>query len=173
LTDNEFAVLVLAASVSFLSNSARFRPVVCQAVHKLMGQLGQDLPSEMANLLKACVAVPCRSCLDDIDEQHGLVLEQLLLAIRKRRCVQIDYCQANRPEVREQTKLSPYRLVFANGCHVTGQSAIHRQVRSFDLNTIVKAELTNDSYTVPLGYLRPLYNRTLDDFPAYQGSTQE
>jgi len=164
LSPDEFATLALAASMSPLANGHQFGGIVRQSIHKLMGQVNQDLRREVANLLKACVTGQSSPSFPTIDDQHERILARVLLAIRKRRCIRVVYAQHDHPQSHQQTKLSPYRLtVSPSRCYITGRSSVHRRIQTFDLHRITEAELTDDSYTVPLAYLRPAHLDDIDD----------
>jgi len=48
------------------------------------------------------------------------------------------------------TRISPYRLlVDGPRCYLVGRSTLHRQVRTFWLPWIHRAEVTDDTYTIP------------------------
>jgi len=87
------------------------------------------------------------------------VYEQLLEAIRRRRCVRIGYT-APTDEGHFCTKLSPYRLLFSRrSWYVIGRSSLHRGVRTFNVGRIVDLAPLDDQFTVPRGFSIDRYLR--------------
>ncbi len=80
------------------------------------------------------------------------VYQQLLSAIASRRPVQIEYDSFSDQQV-ICLKLSPYRMLFSRrSWYVIGRSALHREVRTFNVGRIRTLELLRDHYSIPRGF---------------------
>ncbi|HLA84702.1 MAG TPA: WYL domain-containing protein, partial [Thermoguttaceae bacterium] len=65
------------------------------------------------------------------------IYEQLVEAIRRRRCVRLRYV-APTEEGEFSTRLSPYRLLFSRrSWYAIGRSSLHRSVRTFNVGRIL------------------------------------
>ncbi|WP_437185089.1 helix-turn-helix transcriptional regulator [Planctomicrobium sp. SH668] len=75
--------------------------------------------------------------------------ETLLAATSERRKVRIVY-RSFAEQKTIQSLISPYRILFKrHAWYVIGRSSLHRSVRTFHLGRIERAELTEDSFSMP------------------------
>jgi predicted DNA-binding transcriptional regulator YafY len=78
--------------------------------------------------------------------------QQLIDAIRRRRCVRIEYDSFSDRELLS-TKLSPYRLLFSRrSWYVFGRSSCHRQTRTFNVGRIVSLDTLDERFSFPRGF---------------------
>ncbi len=80
------------------------------------------------------------------------VYQQLLAAIAAHRPVRIEYDSLS-DQALLRLKLSPYRLLFSRrSWYVIGRSAMHREVRTFNIGRIRKLELLDDQFLIPRSF---------------------
>ena len=78
--------------------------------------------------------------------------QQLIDAIRRRRCVRIEYDSFSDREL-IRTKLSPYRLLFSRrSWYVFERSSFHRQTRTFNVGRISRLEPLDERFQFPRGF---------------------
>jgi predicted DNA-binding transcriptional regulator YafY len=107
---------------------------------------------EIVALLKSCVVEQAFRFLSPVEPT---VFIQIIKGLRQKRCLRIAYSAPDKAGLLEQTKLSPYRLVCSErSCCVVGRSSVHRKTCSFDIQSIAKAELLEDSCELPPKYRR-------------------
>jgi len=147
LTENELALLLLAAHSSPIANGGELGKVITEASSKLLAQAPMELRTAAARLLRACqIAADARL---PSQEEHQQCL-QILAAIRQQRQIRLLY-QAEPPQDSTiQTKVAPYRLVLqSENAHLFGHSSWHRKVYRFQLRQITRIEITEGGYSVP------------------------
>lgn len=87
------------------------------------------------------------------------IYEQLVEAIRRRRCVRLRYV-APTEEGEFSTRLSPYRLLFSRrSWYAIGRSSLHRSVRTFNVGRILDLVPLDDVFIVPRGFSIDRYLR--------------
>jgi predicted DNA-binding transcriptional regulator YafY len=147
LTEDELALLILAAQSSPIAGHGELGKIITRASSKLLSQAPLELRTEAANLLQACeIAADARF---QSQEEHDLCL-QILTAIRQQRQIRLTYQTGAPGESTIQTKVVPYRLVLqAEDAHLFGHSSWHRKAYSFQLRQITRIEITEDGYSLP------------------------
>ena len=80
------------------------------------------------------------------------IYQQLIDAIRRRRCVRIEYDSFSDREM-IRTKLSPYRLLFSRrSWYVFGRSSFHRPTRTFNVGRISRLEPLEERFNFRRGF---------------------
>ena len=83
---------------------------------------------------------------------HSPVYRQLLAAIAARRTVRIEYDSLSDRSIL-RLKLSPYRMLFSRrSWYVIGRSAMHREVRTFNVGRIRALEMMDDEFMIPRNF---------------------
>ncbi|HEY4313250.1 MAG TPA: WYL domain-containing protein [Pirellulales bacterium] len=111
------------------------------------------LPEQLREYLReATGAIHMR--LEATNQSHGAApyYQQLIDAIRRRRCVRIEYDSFSDQDV-IRTKLSPYRLLFSRrSWYVFARSSFHRQTRTFNVGRISHLEPLDERFQIPRGF---------------------
>jgi predicted DNA-binding transcriptional regulator YafY len=90
---------------------------------------------------------------------HPTVFQQLLGCVASHRSVRILYDSFSDPAPL-RLKLSPYRLLFSRrSWYVIGRSALHREVRTFNLARITELEIVNEIFHFPRNFSVERYLR--------------
>lgn len=80
------------------------------------------------------------------------LLDQVMVGIEDRRCVQVAYRSATASEP-VTYRLHPYAMVMhRKSLYVVAYSEHHREVRHFKVDRLVHAELTDQKFTIPRGF---------------------
>lgn len=147
LTEDELALLILAAQSSPIASGGDLGTIIAEASSKLLAQAPVELRTAAARLLGACtIAADARL---PSQEEHQRCLE-ILAAIRQQRQIRLLYQNEPPQESTIQTKVAPYRLVMeSEDAHLVGHSSWHRKVWRFRLRQIARIEITEDEFSVP------------------------
>jgi proteasome accessory factor B len=85
-------------------------------------------------------------------ENHQDKYTQLVEAIKRRRCVRIEY-HPPAGEALLHTRLCPFRLMFSRrSWYVIGRSTVHRATRTFNVGRIAQLEMLDDTFRVPKNF---------------------
>ena len=153
LTDEELLVLLLAARTSHLADYQEFASPLNQSISKILRQLPDRVREEAISLLKSCLIEPPQVVQEAPNRN---IHQSILAAIRKKCQLRISFQPRNQPELSQQTKIAPYRLIASqNRWVLIGRSSYHRGVYRFDLQRIQWVEVTDDSYELPARYRNP------------------
>jgi proteasome accessory factor B len=143
---DELAMLFLAAHLSLVPSIPELGAMVREAAAKLLCNLPEENRTQIANLLNACR-------LDlDLPVPDSRIVKSIFKAIRLRRQIRISTA-SDGPVPPLETKVAPYRFVATAGRWLLiGRSSIHRSVQTFDVATIKRVDITEDTYSVPQGF---------------------
>jgi proteasome accessory factor B len=119
------------------------------AAMKLEGSLPPPLREQFRDLRRSIRIKP--SALSRLDDKESVYLA-LVDARTRRRAVRIEYDSLTENEC-ISTKLRPYHLLFSrHSWYVIGRSALHRDVRTFNLSRIRSLEKTSERFAIPKGF---------------------
>ncbi|MBI3468953.1 MAG: WYL domain-containing protein [Planctomycetes bacterium] len=144
ISPDELRALVLFQQFSLLGATDRPGSAARSALLKLLASAPPKLREDAAALLRSCVSVAAQPPLPETrEEQFWAILD----GIRCRQQVRITY---NDADGQTRTKLAPYLVISApDGWSVVGRSSLHRQVRCFAIEQIVRVDMTEDAYSRP------------------------
>ena len=146
--EEALAVMILCYEMG--SNS---RLPFLEAAHSAALKLESSLPNRIRDRLReATAAVQISMQPGSRLSGHTAIYQQLLSCIATRRAVHLDYDSFS-DQKPLQLKLSPYRLLFSrHSWYVIGRSALHREVRTFNVGRIRQLIVLNESYQIPRGF---------------------
>jgi predicted DNA-binding transcriptional regulator YafY len=149
VSDEELTMLFLAAHLSLAQGVPELGGVVREAMAKLMCSIPEETRMEIASLLNACIA----DCRASVTDSRGLMA--IFKAIRAKRQIRI-YVAGDPPARSLETKVAPYCVVAKPRTWLlVGRSSFHRRVRAFDVSSIKRVEITEDTYSVPHRFRHP------------------
>lgn len=128
----------------FMRYSDEADPHGVSALRRLASVLPDPIAQHVERMLVQLEGKPSRL-------QFARVLETITSGWAKGRCVRIRYQTAQRPEERE-TVLEPYFLEASGAGYATyviGFSQAHSEVRTFKVERITSADLTDQDFQVP------------------------
>lgn len=146
LTPEEAFALIGLATEFVRSRDVQFYDAAYDAAVKLERTLPKALRQTVRRETRG-VRVQSRplSALDG----HASVYRQLVEAIARRNVTRIVYGSLTEWETIE-TELRPYRLLFSQrSWYVLGRSAMHREVRTFNLARIKSLDVLKRKYVIP------------------------
>ncbi|QDT65839.1 helix-turn-helix transcriptional regulator [Calycomorphotria hydatis] len=116
------------------------------AAAKLLSGLPSQLRDHVGELTEQIeIRLDPHNSLSKSEETYSLMKD----AIRERKKIRIQYDDFSAGK-EISTLLSPYRLLFQRrSWYVIGRSSVHRQVRTFHLGRVLRAEITDSEYKVP------------------------
>lgn len=143
------ALLVLCHELSDVRHGMPFQGAARSAAVKLEASLPGKLRDRVRQVADAVqIRVGPSAPLED----HEPLYDQLLEAIRERRCVRIAYQSLTEWET-ISTRLSPYRLLFSRrSWYVVGRSSLHRATRTFHVGRIRRLEKLDEKFQIPRGF---------------------
>lgn len=143
------ALLVLCHELGDARHGMPFQGTARTAAVKLEASLPGKLHDHVRQVADAVhIRVGPSTPLNDSEPLY----EQLLDAIRGRRCVRISYQSLTEWET-ISTRLSPYRLLFSRrSWYVVGRSSLHRSTRTFHVGRIRQLEKLDERFSIPRGF---------------------
>jgi predicted DNA-binding transcriptional regulator YafY len=143
--EEALSILALAGEMG-RSERLPFFDAAYTAAIKLEGNLPAALRKQLRSVTRAIKIRPTKvSRLAGKDE----IYHSLVAAIESRRVVKMQYDSFTEWE-RITTKLRPYRLLFSrHSWYVAGRSALHREVRIFNLTRIASLKRLGERFVVP------------------------
>ncbi len=147
-SDEAFALIGLATEFG-RNRDLPFHDAAYDAAVKLEKTLPKALRQAVRREVRGIKVQPGR--LSKLVEKAG-VYRQLVNAIAHRRVTRIVYGSLTEWETIE-TELRPYRLLFSqHSWYVVGRSAMHREVRTFNLERIKSLETLSRKYAIPKSF---------------------
>ena len=144
--DEALSLLVLCRHMGDAGSGIPFQRAARSAMLKLLSNLPRKMREDVGELGEHVqVEFDARNPLSQSEGFYELLLQSL--AARRR--VRITYDSLT--EWKEIcTLLSPYRLLFSRrSWYVIGRSSLHRQIRTFNVGRIQKAEVVDQFYEIP------------------------
>jgi predicted DNA-binding transcriptional regulator YafY len=149
LSEDELVFLLASVQLSPLESVAELRDTAHQSIAKLLATLPQESRLEICRLMNSFSTDYAEAIADP---QVAPTMKVVFLAIRKRQQLRMVIKQNNGQDWL-QTKFAPYRISFNGGrWEVIGRSSVHMATCTFDIQNIVRVELTEDTYAVPRGF---------------------
>jgi proteasome accessory factor B len=147
-TEEALAVIVLCYEMGSDSRLPFY-----EAAQNAALKLEASLPGRVREQLQEIsAAVQIKTVPGNPLEGQMPVYRQLLAAIATRRPVRIAYDSFSDRSVLN-LKLSPYRMLFSRrSWYVIGRSAMHREVRTFNVGRIQSLDLLDEEFQVPRGF---------------------
>lgn len=144
--DEALSLLVLCRNMGDTDDGIPFQRPARSAMLKLLSNLPTKMREDVGELGEhVSVEFDAQNPLSESEPFYELLLQSL--AARQR--VRITYDSLTEWE-EIGTLLSPYRLLFSRrSWYVIGRSSLHRQVRTFNVGRILKAEVVDQSYEIP------------------------
>jgi proteasome accessory factor B len=147
-TEEALAVIVLCYE---MGNDSRlpFYQAAQSAALKLEGSLPARVREQLSEL---SAAVQIKTGPGNRLTGQMPIYQRLLAAIALRRSVEIVYDSASDREVLT-LKLSPYRMLYSRrSWYVIGRSALHREVRTFNVGRIRSLQALDERFSLPRGF---------------------
>jgi proteasome accessory factor B len=147
-TEEALAVIVLCYEMGSDSRLPFY-----EAAQNAALKLEASLPGRVREQLQEISsAVQIKTVPGNRLEGQQPVYRQLLAAIGSRRPVRIAYDSFSDRQVLN-LKLSPYRMLFSRrSWYVIGRSAMHREVRTFNVGRIQSLDMLDEEFQVPRGF---------------------
>lgn len=147
-TEEALAVIVLCYEMGSDSRLPFY-----EAAQNAALKLEASLPGRVREQLQEIsLAVQIKTVPGNRLEGQMPVYRQLLAAIAARRPVRIEYDSFSDRQLL-RLKLSPYRMLFSRrSWYVIGRSAMHREVRTFNVGRIQSLDLLDEQFHVPSGF---------------------
>jgi proteasome accessory factor B len=144
--EETLSLLVLCHELGNSGQGIPFYRAAQSAAMKLMSNLPQRLRE---STLKSAESISVRLDPHNPMPASKTVFETLSQALADRRQVRISYESLDEQKT-ISTLLSPYRLLFSRrSWFAIGRSSLHRQVRTFNVGRVLKAEVLDSSYRIP------------------------
>lgn len=148
-TPDEALALVALATEFGRNQALPFYDAAYDAALKVERILPADVQKGVRRVARAISIRPTRPGLL---AGKADIYQQLVAAIENRRVVQIGYESLTEWES-IVTKLRPYRLLFRqHSWYVIGRSALHREIRIFNLARIESLETFKQRFVIPAGF---------------------
>jgi predicted DNA-binding transcriptional regulator YafY len=143
---DELVFLILGANLSVLRSVSGGAKDIDQAIAKVLCRVPEATRAKVCSVL--CAFESDAGASDRVCVGHPEAFKLIVQSIYSRRQIRIALAEDSaRPWT---TKLSPYRIIVsADRNLVVGRSSYHRKTCGFDLEEIVKVELTGDPYEIP------------------------
>ena len=144
--EESLSLLVLCYELGDDEHGIPFHASARSAAVKLLSNLPSNFREHVGDLTEAIsVRLPSHNLLPNAKSHYDLLVQ----SISKRRQIRIQYQSfAENDEI--STVMSPYRILFnRRSWYLIGRSTLHREVRTFNIGRIIKAELLDSNYKVP------------------------
>ncbi len=144
--DETLSLLVLCHELGNSDQGIPFHRAARTAALKLLSNLPRQLrESTVKSAQSISVRLDPRSPLDGAKSNFDLFNQ----ALQSRRQVRVEYESFDEKQ-QIRTVLSPYRILFSRrSWYVIGRSSLHRQVRTFNIGRVLKAETLDSTYRIP------------------------
>jgi len=146
--EETLSLLVLCHELGHSKKGVPFYRKARSAALKLLSNLPRHLREKLGELTESIsVHLDPHNPLHEAKPHYDLLLQ----ALKERRQIRLRYHSLTKDEWGEiGTLLSPYRILFSRrSWYVIGRSSLHREVRTFNIGRILKAELLDKRYTIP------------------------
>lgn len=143
LLKEDWTLLLLAAHVQGLSMGKENRTRLVHVIARLLAQFSASVTNELSRAINSLAGDEHPVCWPGVQSPH---FGDILFGLQQRRCLRIRY-DAGTGEQSVQTKVTPHRLVTANGqWSLVGRSSMHRATRTFPLQDILQVEVLEEVF---------------------------